>query len=140
MKERYVLLYEWENLEDGTIEKFNGRINSLAFEISLRNKLGCPDITMPGYLPLDMYDKEMELKYELAKIEYNKRKDKLLILTELIKTSINHDKKIDDEYLYELWISRIFALNWTDESHNLIKDIDILIEELSKKVILIHMK
>ena len=33
-------------------------------------------------------------------------------LVELIKLRVDNEKIVNNEYLYELWISRIFELNW----------------------------
>ena len=134
MTVQYVTMYKWEVLEDGTREKFEGRLNALLWELSLSTKLGCPDIIMPGYLPLNMYDDKMEKQYTDAKKEYKLRQEKLSNLIELILNEIEYNKKINDEYLYELWISRIFELNWFDKSgcNNVLDQIKILYEALQE--------
>lgn len=53
MAVEYLNIYKCENLPDGTKEKFEGRISVLEWELSLHNKLGCPDITIPVHLPLE---------------------------------------------------------------------------------------
>lgn len=128
----YVTMYKWEALENGTKEKFEGRINSLPWELSLRNKLGCADITMQAYLPIDMYDEQMEKQYNAAVLEYNIRKEKLSELVELILSKVSYNKKINDEYLYELWISRVFSLNWLgdSDSNNVLNQMKILYDAL----------
>lgn len=131
---QYVTMYKWECLEDGTKQKFEGRINALLWELSLSTKLGCPDIIMPGYLPLNMYDEKMEKQYNDAKKEYKLRQEKLSNLIELILSKVDYNKKEDNEYLYELWISRIFELNWFDKSgcNNVLDQIKILYETLEE--------
>ena len=126
---RYLNIYKWENLLDGTKEKFLYRLEVLPLELSLKTKLGCMDITMSIYLPESMYDKEMEERYKKAIIDYNLRQEKLGDLLELIKNNVGYSEKIGNEYLYELWISRIFDLDWEDDP---LRDIDIL----SKKLLL----
>lgn len=132
MAVEYVTMYKWEILQDGTKEKFKGRINALAWELSLRNKLGCADITMQAYLPIEMYNDKTEKQYNNAVAEYNLRKEKLDELIELILNKVNYSKKVNDEYLYELWISRVFSLNWLDEvdSNNVLDQINILYDAL----------
>lgn len=109
---RYNILYKWENLPDGTKEKFLGRMDALIFELSLKTKLGCADIMMPAYLPEKLYNKEIERQYKQAQELYKLRAQELEKLVELIKTKVSNNKVIDNEYLYELWISKIFELNW----------------------------
>lgn len=132
MAVEYLNIYKWENLQDGTKEKFEGKITVLGGELSLHNKLGCPDITIPVYLPLEMYDKKMEQKYNSAKVEYKLRGEKLDKLIELILNKVSYNKKINDEYLYELWISRVYELNWINESdsNDVLDQINILYEAL----------
>lgn len=128
MRIEYLTMYKWENLPDGTKDKFIYRLEALPFELSLKNKLGCADIIMPAYLPEYMYTNEMKNQYEKSKQEYRLRQQKLFELLELIKTKVKYNIKINDEYLYELWISKIFSLDWQD---NPLNDITILKEELS---------
>jgi len=127
MKIQYLMMYKWENLPDGEKEKFIYRLEALPFELSLRNKLGCEDIIMPAYLPENMYTNEMKKQYENAKKEYRLRQQKLTEIIELLKVKIDYKEKIDNEYLYELWITKIFNINWED---NPLNDIDVLIEKL----------
>lgn len=128
MKIEYLTMYKWENLPDGTKEKFIYRLEALPFELSLRNKFGCADIIMPAYLSENMYTIEMQKQYKKSIQEYRLRQKKLSELIELLKVRIDYKEKIDNEYLYELWISKIFNINWED---NPINNIDMLIDKLS---------
>ena len=132
MRVQYLNMYKWDNFADGTKEKFNGRLDSLIFELSLLTKLGCADITIPVYLPKEMYNKEMEIKYKIAKKNYKLRGEKLTSLIYLIKTTVLHNKIINGEYLYELWINKIFELNWREKTdmNDPIHDLDILYKNL----------
>lgn len=127
MRVQYLSLYKWENLADGSQDKFKCRLDSLPWELSLRTKFGCPDITIPAYLPECMYDDKMKKRYQDAKIEYALRGRSINKLVDLLKDNIKYDKKIDNEYLYELWISRIFELDFEDDP---LTDIEILSKEL----------
>ena len=74
----------------------------------------------------------MEQKYKLAQKNYKLRLDKLSKLIKLIKEKVFCETIVDGEYLYELWISKIFELNWC-ESKNMndpANDLDILYEKL----------
>lgn len=57
----------------------------------------------------------MKKWYQNSKIEYNLRGKSLNKLVELLKYNIKFDEKIDDEYLYELWISHIFEFDFEDD-------------------------
>jgi len=70
---QYLNMYKWEQLNDGTKEKFEGRLDSLIFELSLQTKLGCADITMPVYLPEKIYNAEMDNRYKKAQKNYRLR-------------------------------------------------------------------
>ena len=132
MSVQYLNMYKWENLNDGTLEKFEGRLDALLFELSLQTKLGCADITIPVYLPEKMYNLEMEQKYKLAQKNYKLRSDKLSKLIKLIKEKVFCETIVDGEYLYELWISKIFELNWRENKNmnDPANDLDILHEKL----------
>lgn len=108
----YSNLYKFDILEDGTLEKMQGRLDALAWELSLRTKLGCADICMPIYMPEKDFTLEKQKEYEKASIEYRKRGKKLVELINVIKENVGCNLKIDEEYLYELWIYRIFKIDW----------------------------
>lgn len=74
----------------------------------------------------------MEQKYNAAKVEYKLRGEKLDKLIELILNKVSYNKKINDEYLYELWISRVYELNWINksDSNDVLAQINILYEAL----------
>lgn len=129
MRIEYLTMYKWDKLEDGSNEKFNYRLDALPWELYLRTKLGCTDIIMPCYLPKSMYTSNETKQYESAKEMYQLRQKKLNQLLQLIKSNVNYNKKVDNEYLYELWISRIFEI---DLDNNPIYEIEVLYKELLK--------
>ena len=108
----YLNLYKFDKLEDGTYEKMQGRLDALAWELSIRTKFGCADISMPFYMPEELYTLEKQRECENARKEYRVRSKELVELIEIIKSSVVCDLKIDGEYLYELWILRIFNIDW----------------------------
>ena len=140
----YLNLYKFDNLEDGTIEKMNGRLEALLWELSLRTKLGCADIAMPFYMPEKEFTLEKQIECENAKREYRLRSKKVEELIEIIKYSVKSNLKIEDEYLYELWILRLFKIDWINGNplyeleklkevllnNNEINPFDIVIEEV----------
>lgn len=115
MSVEFLLMYKWENLEDGNRDKFIGRLDALEAELSLQTKLGCPDITIPVHIPLDMYDDKAKNAHAIASKNYKQRREALEGLVELIKLRVDNNKIVNNEYLYELWISRIFELNWRED-------------------------
>lgn len=66
MEVEYYLIYDWEKDPFGTKKRFLGRLNALPKELSIRNKLGCPDITLNinDNTPLEISE-----RYEEATIE-----------------------------------------------------------------------
>ena len=124
MRINYINIYEWQSFEDGTEEKFYGRLDALIHELSFRTKLGCPNIMLGYYYPFS----EIE-GYEEEKNKYQKIVRKLEQLIELIKSVVDSSAMINDNYLYELWVSRIFKINFQDKP---IKEIEKLISELKK--------
>lgn len=132
MKKEYTLtLYKFEEYSDGSKEKFEGRLSCLLAELSARTKLGVPDIMIPTYLPVKMYNKQWENLYQKAKIKYKKRAEKLQYLINALKQNINRETIMDGEYLYELWISRIFDLDWEESNAKIDYQLSKLINELA---------
>lgn len=110
MKIQYNFLYKFEKLPEDSEEYLVGRIDALTWELSLKNHLGCIDIKMPESEKIKYKE-----QYEAASKRYTERVKLLEDLVSLIKEKTNPKEKSEDgQYLYELWISRVFSLDWSE--------------------------
>ena len=106
---------------------FNYRIDSTFEELTLRNKLGCMDASVPINVVIRLSE-ESKKRYRKAREEYNNRYNALMQLKKIIKEKVDYRKVVNGRYLYELWIERIYRLDWVNG--NPIEDINILSNEL----------
>ena len=103
------------------------RIDSKFEELTLRNKLGCLDSSLPITVIRKLSD-EGRKRYYKAREDYNNRYNALMRLKNIIKENVDYNKSINGRYLYELWIERVYRLDWVNGTP--LEDLNTLSNEL----------
>lgn len=112
-KVEYVGKYPWMREKVGSKAYFDGRLNYIVWELNNSNSLGCPDIMIPFKIEkLDANSVEYAKRYQIAISIFSERLTLLERLVVLIKQNVQPTDVVDGDFLYELWIKKIFDIDW----------------------------